>query len=844
MSPRFGRGVGSCVLFFSIYIVDPHSVSVRRCRIPCVVENAGLFVLTDFVFAFRMLIKTPGFTLIAVLTLALEIGANTAIFSVVNALLLRPLPLPAPERLVAVRESKEFGFEGSVSAANLRDWIDDNHVFSGLAAWLNQSFALQGKDNPERIAGARVTPNYFRTMGTAPLLGRTFADDEKQTLTVISESLWRRQFGGAPAIIGQPLSIDGVTFTVIGVMPASFGFPSPKNQVWTPLIFSPEEFAARGNHNLQVVGRLRDGVAISQASAEMNALARTIAEKFPEEQRGRGVKLIPLQERLMGASRTSLLVLLGSVICVLLIGSANLANLLLARTAGRQREVALRLALGASRGRLIRQFLTESLLLGALGGAGGLLTASWGINLLAALIQNRTAGPVDLRLDATVLAFTGFISVLVGVTCGLAPARGVVGRSAADLQPALHGHSTIAGANRLRSVFVTAEIALAVVLLSGAGLLLRSFAQLRQIDSGLTRPEQVLTARIALPLERYATTAAVADFYERTVNRISALPGVSSAGVINLLPLAQWGWNSDVEIEGRAPFPPGKAPLAELRVVSGDYFGTVGVRLVAGRLLDARDRAPGVGSILINRTLARLLSEKETQALGMRIKVDEQTFNVVGVVGDVRQSGLDFPPQPEMYFPIEGALATPKGSMAQNSTLVIRASTSNPSNLIESLRRAMREIDPTLPLFQIDTLDGVISESIAERRLNGVLLAIFAAVALGLAALGLYGVVSYTVTQRVREVGIRVALGARRGDIFRLVVGGGMRLATVGLVLGVLAALGLTRLLKSLLFDIAPSDPVTFIVVVFVLGAVALLANFFPARRAMAVDPMVALRHE
>ena len=808
-------------------------------------------MINDLKYAIRMLAKAPAFTAIVVLTLALGIGANTAIFSVVHAVLLRPLPISEPDRVVQLWESKDHpaGFTGSVSAANLRDWREQNSVFTGIAAYDFKNFALQGKESPERLIGVRASANYFNVMGARPLLGRTFVEGEDQAgrsdVVVISEPLWRAQFAADPAIVGRTITLDNRPLTVIGVMPADFRLPSARNQVWAPLVLTPAEEASRGNHMFMVVARLRPGAAFAEAQAQMATIARGIEQKFPQEQTGRSVKLVPLREQLTRNNRAALLVLLGSVGCVLLIASANIANLLLARTAGRQREIALRLAVGASRGRLVRQFLTESLLLSAVGGMVGVLTAFWATDLLVWLLGNRVAG-ADVRLDGTVLAFTAALALLVGIGCGLAPGRQVVGKLALDLQTALHGHTQVAGANRMRAFFVVAEMALAVVLLSGAGLLLRSFAQLQRTESGLAQPEQVLTARVSLPAERYANPAAVADFYERTAERLNALRGVRAAGAISHLPIAQWGTSGDIQIVGRDPFPPGQAPLVEFRAVAGDYFATAGVPLIAGRDLDARDGAGAPGAVLINRTLARHVWNSEHEALGAQIKGGDEPVTVVGVVADVRQAGLDRPSRPEMYYSVAQAPnnGQPGGNLAQSGNLVVRASAENPNALIESMRAAVREIDPTLPLFQIQTLNTVISESVADRRLNGVLLGTFAAIALGLAALGLYGVMAYSVTQRTRELGIRVALGAQRGDVSRLVIGGGMKLAAIGCAIGLLAALGLTRLLESLLYGVAPTDPLTFGAVVLLLGIVALLANYIPARRAVRVDPMVALRHE
>lgn len=805
--------------------------------------------MTDLRFAFRMLFKSPVVTLIAFATLALGIGANTSIFSVINGVFLRSLPLKDPEQLVQLWESKQFppGFRGTGSPANVRDWREQNTVFTGIAAYRYQGFALQGKENPERLPGMLVSANYFSVLGAKPLLGRTFFEHEdeaeRSTVAVISEALWRSRFGADPQLIGRTISIDGRPFNVIGVMPASFRSLGQTTAIWAPLVMTPQQQTVRGDHDLFMIGRIRSGVTLAQARAQMNIIAEGLALRFPDEQANRGILLIPLHEQLTGTSRASLLVLFGAVGCVLLIATANVANLLLARTASRLREVALRLALGASRGRLIRQFLTESVLLAVIGGAAGILMALWGTRVLVAVLGDRIVNAGDVHLDLNVLLFSAFISLLVGIACGLAPARQAVGRSAADLQTQLHGHAAVAGANRLQSIFVMVEVAIAVVLLCGAGLLLRSFAHLQQTESGLTRPEQVLTARVTLPVERYGTQASVSEFYRRLLERVGASPDVGSAGAISFLPLSQWGWNTDLELEGRNPFPTGKSPLVEARAIAGDYFAAVGVPLLAGRLLDARDGLDAPRAIVINHTLAHLIADNESAALGQRIKAD-QFFTVVGVVGDVRQGGLDRLPLPEMYFPVTQAPGGPAGQMGQTMSLVVRAAGASPASLAETLRRCVREIDPGLPLFKTETLQTVISESITAPRMNSVLLGCFAAVALLLAAIGLYGVLSYAVTQRTREVGIRLALGAQRSDIFRLIVGGGMRIVGIGLIIGLLAAFMFTRLLATLLYGVGPADPVTFGVVIALLGVVAFLANYLPAHRAMKVNPTVALRYE
>lgn len=808
--------------------------------------------MTDLRFAFRMLRKSPVITVVAIATLALGIGANSSIFSVVYGVLLRPFPLEDPEHLVQVWESKEFppGFRGTASAANLRDWQEQNTALSGIAAFNYGGFALQGADNPERVSGARVSANYFSVMGAKPLLGRTFAEGEDKAdqnrVAVISESLWRVRFASDPQIIGRTISLDQRPCTVVGVMPSAFRFPGAAIQIWVPLVFTTPQLADRGSHDLFVVGRIRPGVTFAQAQAQMNGIAREIGRRFPEEQSSRGILLVPLREQLTKNARASLLVLFGAVVCVLLIATANVANLLLARTAGRLREVALRLALGASRARLIRQFLTESVLLAAIGGLGGIATAFWGTKLLIALLGDSFVGTGEVRLDFGVVLFTTLISLLVGIGCGLAPARQAVGHLAADLQTQLHGHASVAGANRVRQLLVIAQMAIAVVLLCGAGLLLRSFARLQETESGLAKPEQVLSARVSLPPDRYPDAPAVNEFYRRLMERLSTAPGVRNAGAINFLPLLNWGFNSDLELEGRAPFPAGKAPLVEWRAIAGEYFPAMGIPLLAGRLLDNRDGKDAPLAIVINRTLALLIAQNEAQSLGQRIKGGDRPYTVVGVVADVRDRGLDRTVEPEMYFSVPQASGSQAigGNMAQTMALVVRAAAENPLALTETVRRAVREVDPGLPLFKVQTVQTVISESLNQQKTNGVLLGSFAAIALVLAAIGLYGVLSYAVAQRTRELGIRIALGAQRKDIFSLILGGGMKIVALGLGIGLVAAFISMRLLTSFLYEIAPGDPLTFGVVAVLLAMVAFLANYLPAHRAMKVNPTVALRYE
>ena len=740
----------------------------------------------DLRYGTRMLAKHPGFTLTAALTLG--IGANSAIFSVVNAVLLRPLPLEEPERLVKLWENKPDLIQGTTSAPNLKDWREQNDVFTEIAAYQFGSFNLQGQDRPERVLGATVSANFFRVSGVAPQLGRAFLEGEDQPgssrVVLLSHQLWRRSFGADPGLVGKSILLGEESYTVIGVMPAGFRFPSRLTEVWVPLVFTPQQLASRGNHDLQALGRLKPGVTFEQAREQMNAIARRLAAAYPEAQARRGILLIPLQEETVRGVRQSLLVLMAAVGFVLLIACTNVANLLLARAAARRREIAIRTALGAGRFRLVRQLLTESLILAVTGGALGLLLAKWGTEALVKLAANFLPRANEVGLDGRVVGFTLLLSLLTGVVFGLSPALQI---AKTDVQAALkEGGNAGEGPQRtgLRSLLVVIEVAASLVLLIGASLLLKSFVRLQQTETGM-RAEHVLTMGIALPQAKYATQPATVAFYQQLLERVSALPGVEQAGVINLLPLQQTGTNGGFHLGGRPEPPLGQAPVAELRSTSPDYFRALGIPLVAGRFFNAQDQEHTARVVIINQTLARqYLADQDP--IGQRIgAVGEDWMTIVGVVGDVKQSGLTQRTRPEIFYSFT---QSPKSGMS----LGVRAA-SDPAALMSAVRGAVRALDAALPVYNVKTMETVIADSVSGSRVNVLLLGVFAALALGLAVVGLYGVMSYTVTQSTREIGIRLALGAQAGDVLRLVVGQGMVLTAIGVVIGVVAAWVLTR---------------------------------------------------
>jgi putative ABC transport system permease protein len=794
----------------------------------------------DLRYGARMLVKRPGFTLIVVLTLALGVGANTAIFSVVNAVLLRPLPYEASERLIYVFDSNPTsGFPRFASSPpNFADWRQQQQSFEYLAAFLSWSFNLTGRGEPERIAGARVSAEIFPLLGVKPLLGRTFLPDEDRAgnnrVVLLSQALWQRHFAEDRNVIGQALTLNSESYTIIGVIPSYFRVPS-QSELWIPGGF--DEFNRRGNHFLGVLGRLKSGVSLRQAQTDLETIARRLEQQYPDTNKGWGVELVPLFEVVVGDIQLALWVMLAAVGCVLLIACVNVANLLLSRAATRRREMVIRSALGASRWRIVRQLLAESMLLALIGGGVGFLLGLWSVELLTSFGADRIPRVEEIGMDQRVLVFTLLITLLTGFLFGLAPA---LQNSKPELSEALKeggkGGGTGWRGKRARSLLVVAQIALSLVLLVGAGLLLKSFLRLHQVKLGF-QPEHVLTAMISLPRERYAEARQRNGFYQKLLQQLSAVPGVQSAGVVDPLPLVGDS-NWEFFIEGGPRLPDGRGYNTNFRRCSPDYFRTLSIPLLQGRLFTELDTAEAEQVLIINQTFQQRFFPNG-DALGKRIAFrgpDGPWHTIVGVVGDVRHVGLEREAGLELYRPFA---QTPAGTV----TLAVKSAL-EPGVVAASIRREVSKLDAAQPIYSIIPMSELIARDIAPERFNLLLLAVFAAVALLLAAIGIYGVMNYAVTERARELGIRLALGAQPRDVLRLVFGQAVWLVVAGGASGLGMALALTRLMRQMLFEVGANDPMTFTFVALLLALVALLACWIPARRAMKVDPLVALRNE
>lgn len=806
-------------------------------------------LLKDIRYGVRGLIKRPDFTLIALITLALGIGANTAIFSVINAVLLRPLQFKDPEQLVIVWEDASYaGFPRNTPApANFIDWKTQNQSFSDMAASAEVSFNITGDGEPERVTAFAITANFFPLFGVQPQLGRSFLPDEDQPgankVVVLSYDLWQSRYGGDPQILNREIQLNGEKHSVVGVMPANFQFLEREVRLWVPIAMDQEDMANRGGHYLKVVARLKPGVPLAQAQADMDAVMARIAMDHPRETfDGKlGAIVMPLREQLVGETRNSLIVLLVAVAFVLLIACANVAGLLLARAVARRREIALRVALGASRLRVVRQLLTESLLLAAVAGVLGSLLAYWSFTFLQGLVPAEMAQLTTLKLDTRILAFTLLISILTGVIFGLIPA---LQSANVDLNDALKQSSTrTTSTGRLRSTMIVFEVALSLVLLVGAGLLIQTLFQLFR-QYAVLEPEKILTMRTVLPREKYREPQQRFNFYRQVLERVENLPGVASAGYSTSVPLSWKGGTSGFYPEGLRNPIPGMAYDSNHRQVSENYLQTMNIPLRQGRYFTAGDNEHSIPVVIINETMARQYWPGEN-ALNRRFKIggpdsDLPWMTIVGIVGDVRQMGIDEPVKAEMYFPFSQITHNP---WFIPRDLAIRTS-GDPMSLIGSVRQAIREVDPDQPVSNIATMGELLGEEAAQRRMGMIMLTAFAALALLLASLGIYGVLAYFVTQHTNEIGVRLALGATPRDILFLVLRKGMALTLAGVVIGLAASFALTRLMTSLLFGVKAADPLTFVAVPLLLGAVALLACSIPARRATKVDPMVALRYE
>jgi putative ABC transport system permease protein len=795
----------------------------------------------DLRYGARTLLKNPGFTLIAVITLALGIGANSAIFTIVNAVLLRPLPFDEAERLVKVWETRyQLGrARNSVSPADFFDWRGQNKTFEHMAAYDAGDYTLTGSGEPDRVRVARVSPDLFPLLRQQPVLGRAFTQEEevngKDLVVILSHESWERRFGKDPAIVGKTFTLSGYNYVVVGVMPAGFSFPDSKVELWIPYAPNADERAVRGGHFLEVLARLKPGVTLERARADMASIA-TALEKQHQVNTGHGTNVFSLHEETVGDVRRALLVILAAVGFVLLIACANVANLLLARGATRQKEIAIRTALGAGRWRVARQLFTESLLLSFTGGALGLLLGFWGIDLLLAISPDNIPRAQEIRPDYLVLAFTFVITLITGVIFGLAPALQI---SKPDLNEFLkesgRGTSGSLRRNRLRSIFVVSEVALSLVLLIGAGLMIKSFIRLSRVDLGFN-PDNVLSVSVSLSGSKYREGQPRVSFFEQARHNIAALPGIQSVGMVAGLPLAGGIGSRYFGVEGRPPQPPGQGYNANTNVISPDYFRTMGIPFIRGRDFAERDVTGQPQVMIINEELARRFFPDE-DPLGKRIVLSGNSiWTIIGIAGNVRNQGIEKEPRAEIFFP--------HGQAPYGFSTIVARTNDDPLKSVAAVRNVFRSLDKDQPLYNVKTVERVVSDSVVSQRFNVILLGVFAALALILAGIGLYGVMAYSVSQRTREIGVRMTLGARGRDVLWLVTRQGMTLAIAGVALGLAASFALTRLVAKLLFGVSPTDPVTYVVIALLLTAVALVACWIPARRATKVDPMIALRYE
>lgn len=806
----------------------------------------------DLRYAMRSLLQHPGFTVIAVITLALGIGANTAMFSVINAVLLRPLPYHEPQRLVTIWEqSPERGlYQMPVSFANLRDWVDQNHTFDQISAYTFTSLNLIGAGEPAKLDAVRVSSNLFSLIGAAPQFGRTFLPEEDRegasNVVILSNAVWKDRFGADSGIVGRSLTLNNQSYTVVGVMSSGFQFPvgfgymgkvlNDPIDLYVPVAATSDE-SRRGSYSFFALGRLKPGVTIDQARAEMNAIESRLEQQYPGSNTGIGISLIPTQEQTVKEIRPALLVLLGAVAFLLLIACANIANLLLARAASRQKEMAIRSALGASRLRILRLLLTESVLLSFVGGVVGLLIAVWSTKALMALAPDNIPRLNEVGVDTRVFGFALVVSLITGIVFGLVPALHATKPNLNEgLKEGLRGSMESTFGKRTRRVLVVTEVALSLMLLIGAGLLIKSFLRLQQENLGFN-PENLLAVSLELPDSTYPEDRQQAAFFKEALARLGTVPGVKSVGTTTGLPLTLSLSGSDFRIEGRPEPEAGQEMIIETRSVSPGYFGTLDVPVLKGRDFSDRDNSDAPAAAIINAELARVYFPNE-DPISKRISFDDrQTWmSIVGIVGDVKQQGLDSNAKPEVYFPY---LQIPAPSMS-----VVVRTVSNPLSAVGAVKSQIQTIDKDLPIGDAETMQQLLAESSSGRRFNTLLLTLFATVAVMLAVVGIYGVMSYSVTQRTHEIGIRMAVGAQPSDVFRIVIGQGMLLAVVGVAFGLVGAFALTRLMTTMLFGVEPTDPLTFTSLAVLLIGVGLAACYLPGRRATKVDPLVALRSE
>jgi len=802
-------------------------------------------VWQDLCYGWRMLVKHRGVTSVAVIAMALGIGANTMVFSLLVGLVFRPFALAHQARLVMLWEHQpEVGItRGSVAPGNFLDWREQSRACEQLVAISSGSFDLSDGGQPERFQGYRVSAGFFEALGVKAASGRTFAPEENQPgkhqVVVLKHSLWQSRFGADPQIVGRAITLNGQSFTVIGVMPADFNFPVGGGEMWTPLVFEPREQTERGNHYLQVMGLLRPGVTMEQARADLGAIARRAQQEYPETNSGRTIRVVSLIQDATRGVRVAVPALFGSVLFVLLIACANVANLLLVRAASRQREIAIRLALGASRFRVMRQLLTESVLLAVLGGVLGVLLSVWGLDAIRGVPKDFSKfipGWEKTGIDQTALAFTLVLSVVTGLLCGLIPARTGTKLSLNEaLKEGGQGALGTGSRHRAHRLLVVSEVALSLVLLVGAGLMIRSFVQLLRADFGVN-PANVLTLQVSLPGERYSADQPRINFYQALLDRLAGLPGVSNVGAVGTLPMGYNYQSRSFLSIGQTVFPANRRPSVTWRVATPGYFDAIGTPLRQGRRFTEQDRAGAPRVALVNEAFAREFLPNQA-ALGQRFKCDDgDPFQIIGVLANVMNDDMEARAEPEVYVPY-----------AQDAWrtvyLVVRAN-SNPTALTSGVRREVSALDPVLPVFNVKLMEQVIDERLSPKRMATFVLGGFALIALLLAAVGIYAVMAYAVTERTHEIGIRLALGAQSRDVLKLVISQGLKLALIGVIIGSAAAFALTRVMSSLLYSVSPLDPLTFLMVVLILVVVALLACWLPARRAAKVDPMVALRYE
>jgi putative ABC transport system permease protein len=803
-------------------------------------------ILKDVRYGMRMLLRNPGFTAVALLAITLGIAANTTTFSAMDATLFNPFSFPNQDRLVMLWETNpELGFvRGSVAPANFNDWSEQNQSFDQMVAISNRYFDLTDSDQPERFLGYQVSQSFFDVLGVPALYGRTFAADEgepgKQHVVVLKHNLWKQRFAADPNIINQTMRLNGVSFTVIGVMPEGFNYPFNGGEMWTPLVFESKEATDRGSHYLQVMGLVKPGASIEQARSDLNAIAARSARQFPETNTGRSVNVLSLTQDATRGSRMYAPVMLAAVGFVLLIACANVANLLLVRGASRQKEIAIRLAMGASRWRLIRQLLTESVLLSLAGGVFGLLLSVWGVRALARSIPDEFSkfipGWHNLTINRTAFIFTLIVSVVTGLLFGMVPAFQSTRTNFNEaLKEGGKGTSGKASHNRARNVLVVAEIALSLVLLISTGLMIRSFVEMLRSDFGVD-PTNVLTMQVSLPNEKYAKPDSRISFFDQLLRRTEALPGVTRVGGVGNLPLGGSNTSHTIERIGQTVYGQGKQPNIDYTPVTPGYLAAIGTRLIKGRDLTDQDRSDAPRVALVNEQFVKeFLPDQDP--LGQTFKErGGNTVTIVGVTANVINGDFDDKREAQIY--------TPYTQDAWRGMYVVIRTGSSPSQLTAAVRAEVGALDKTLPVFNVKPMEQVIGERMSPKRLATFMMAAFALLALALAGVGIYAVMSCAVSQRTHEIGIRMALGAQPQDIFKLVIAQGLTLTLVGIAIGLAGAFAMTRALAQLLYGVTVTDPITFVGISLLLSGVAMLACYVPTRRAIRVDPMVALRYE